>query len=379
MLALLACNKEDSDLKPSNKDKNWFEITKGEGVVNELAYEIYQKYGIPIYATDSLGSELMGYDANGKEIWRVERIDLSYRPNSNPVKDCKIVLSKDESILLKAMGQIEKYVLPNLPTEVSEYRPTSYMIVDTLYYNFPGSKSWGLYSNYNGVRTVAGGRLQELKNLNSEDEWKWWAIQLLAIRVPVWLNLHCESEVSEFHKLTDQVALGGMSFENPYKLSKNNLSQIDLTKTPTKYGFLRFMAEYNTTIYTFGRTPSRNEDLQEYFSAVYFYGSDEEAFIREYVNRERDMRILRDREMNKQYLIDNELASAPRKLATDPIFPLMVDDKGVVNADPSKNIYKIGYFDYWFKPNPNILTKYRIMLKMVEKYEREFKITRKNY
>ena len=109
---LFACTKEDSLV--SSEVKEWYVITPSENMdeVDEMIYELYQKYDLAVFYEDTIGSEDRGWkDENGdpKLYYEVLRLDYDMTVDKNDVGK-KITYEKiDISIL-----ENKKAILPLL-------------------------------------------------------------------------------------------------------------------------------------------------------------------------------------------------------------------------------------------------------------------------
>ena len=99
----IACSKEDS-LTPSEV-KNWYVITPTENMdeVDDMIYQLYEKYDIAVFYKDTIGSEDRGWkDENGnpKLYYEVLRLDYDMTEEvsiTNKITFNKVNVSDPES------------------------------------------------------------------------------------------------------------------------------------------------------------------------------------------------------------------------------------------------------------------------------------------
>ena len=80
---IYACNDDEGALEPQMQFENIYTIVDDTtDAVKHHVYEIYEKYGIPVYFNDTIGKVLVKTDVNGQPFYRYETLDLAWNFDS---------------------------------------------------------------------------------------------------------------------------------------------------------------------------------------------------------------------------------------------------------------------------------------------------------
>ena len=284
LVLLSGCNKDDEDLVPSGQEKNWFVIEDKPGRFNQLAYDVYEKTGICLFVNDTLGREERGVDAFGNPVVHYEMYVLGSGIFTQ--RDINCALSADTTAMLEAGRLINEYVIPNLPKD-DEYRPKSFLLVDTIYTGDYGwSSAQGKKPNcsseyaYWDMMGVTVGRLYDLPGY-SEEEKKFWAGKVLAINILTLLQTEYTTEITEFQTISKSY-YNGQYYYNMELDRKHNLYDSDCRELGFLFWKLVGQNDYATPQIDWKIAPNQNIDLTDYFAAVFTY--DEVEFESKYAN-----------------------------------------------------------------------------------------------
>lgn len=73
------CDKREEDLTPTIKPEQFYVIQDNPAdSVQHLAYEIYQKYGVPVFFKDTIGRTFVKTDIHGDSVFQYETFDLAW-------------------------------------------------------------------------------------------------------------------------------------------------------------------------------------------------------------------------------------------------------------------------------------------------------------
>lgn len=284
---LAGCQKE-GDLNSSGGDADLFAIQYKTGRFNELAYQIYQETGMPIFVNDTVAKVEQGVDAYGNPRYHYEIFAVGY--GITLYLPTSIALSTDTNAMVEAAGIIREKVIPNLPRH-SEYRPYAILLVDTLSTPTYGwSSTSGRLPNYRpdyAYKSMFGitvGKLADILDMSVEEK-SYWAGMILGTNLVGRIMDLYEDKLEDFYAITDTTTTsfyGGRYFLNTqtgvaqplYKVEPQELGFLDWWLTgPTSNSLL-------TLIYKIA--PSKELDVKMYIAAVYAYT--EEEFRIKYAN-----------------------------------------------------------------------------------------------
>ncbi len=74
----IGCEDENIESEPSYYENFWEIKDNPNDPVQHRAFEIYQKYGIPVFLNDTIGKMFVKIDIHGDSIFRYETIDLNW-------------------------------------------------------------------------------------------------------------------------------------------------------------------------------------------------------------------------------------------------------------------------------------------------------------
>ncbi len=216
MLFLGACNKDEENIT-AEKENNWFAIPDRPGELGELLYDIYINSGISIFVNDTLGSTYRGKDAYGNPAYDYETITEKFYIYGNR-EQIRFVLPQDTSAMILAAKTIKKWVIPNLPSKLSEQRIKSILLTDSLLWSIyggdtlkfkDGKTAW--VSNIS-VETLPVGRLCDIKNMD-EKTLKFWAGMILSERPSAWMMKNYPDEMYQMQVITHEDSKRGLKYK----------------------------------------------------------------------------------------------------------------------------------------------------------------------
>ena len=87
-LTVFACNKED-DLVAGKVDFSSPYVIENDpnDPIQHRRYEIYEKYGVPVFFNDTVSATLLRYDNNGNPVYQYETLDLNWNFTSHTAGD----------------------------------------------------------------------------------------------------------------------------------------------------------------------------------------------------------------------------------------------------------------------------------------------------
>lgn len=107
---ILGCEKENG-LTSQIELENLYEIKDDPtDPVKHRVYEIYNKYGVPVYFNDTIGKVFVKKDVSGKDVYRYEVLDLAwgFTSYSRVTYMYDYLINPEEQLV--ALGIIEKYL-----------------------------------------------------------------------------------------------------------------------------------------------------------------------------------------------------------------------------------------------------------------------------
>lgn len=276
----IGCQKE-ADLEPSNDDQHLFVVENKTGRFNELAYQIYQETGLPIFVNDTISKVEYGKDADGNTRYRYEMFIPGYIVTTT--YPTSIALSSDTNAMVEATNIIREKVIPNLPRN-RFYRPYSILLVDTLSTATYGwSSTTGRLPNYRpdyaykGIMGISVGKLADILSM-SDDEKSYWAGMILGMNLQSEITDLFKEELEDFYVLTDTAATVSF-YGKGYNLNTiTGVSQPLYHVEPETLGFLDWMltgpSSYSNMSILYKRTPTKEIDVRMYIAAVYAYSEE---------------------------------------------------------------------------------------------------------
>ena len=87
-LAVFACNKED-DLVAGKVDFSSPYVIENDpnDPIQHRRYEIYEKYGVPVYFNDTISTKFLRYDNYGNPVYQYETLDMNWNFTSHTAGD----------------------------------------------------------------------------------------------------------------------------------------------------------------------------------------------------------------------------------------------------------------------------------------------------
>ncbi len=303
MVVLAACaSDDDGDLSPSNADRNWYVVEPSDDPVDQLRYEVYKSYGVPIFYSDTIGMEVRGNSLSGEPLVHYEIIDVNYWITSWTQGGLiyslnhKYLSGGGKSEIQAGVELMRDYVLPEIKMSVC---PMSFLLADTIIYNSSDVRMRHIHHTLYAMTTTVVGHLNEIAGMTTAEK-KQLAAYVLA-------------QVYAYKINQSEVTLN--AFEPFFELAVNDAGQpwhgkvvgysgnYGSTALPTNdwlnKGFLRYNSQqmiYLTMLngaknedmstiddHLAGYTcPSQLQDLYEYAAAV--LGMDEADFKAKYAD-----------------------------------------------------------------------------------------------
>lgn len=259
---MVACSGED-DLTPSSLDKNWWvNIDNPADPLDHFIFEVYEKYKIPIFYTDTLGVR-EEQDAFGNSVVYYETIKLDYTILGG-MSDAKVVeysLSKNQDDITDGVEFLRDYVLPKLPDYVPA--PRSYLLVDTLWQGLTSGQIRYSSAAYAGMTAVAVGKLSDIKKMTNSEKLLFGGEVLAApVASDIYSDYKADLDAKFFKVLTQDV---NQFYAYGQKVDINNTSKYNPYYAPCEdYGFLKPAQEKGIIEGSLYYFPSRNQDVNDY-------------------------------------------------------------------------------------------------------------------
>lgn len=109
-LLILGCQKEDS-LKQEFEFNNLYEIRDDPNdPVKHRVYEIYEKYGVPVYFNDTIGKYFIKNDIQGNPIYDYEKLDIGWGFMSYSGLKYRYEYLTDSEKQLNSLNLVENYL-----------------------------------------------------------------------------------------------------------------------------------------------------------------------------------------------------------------------------------------------------------------------------
>jgi len=107
---ILGCEKEDK-LTPKIELENLYGIQDDPSdPIKHRVFEIYKKYGVPVYFNDTIGRIFLKNDVNGNAVYRYETLDLAWNYSSYDGVTYEYEYMTDPEEQTKALDIIEAYL-----------------------------------------------------------------------------------------------------------------------------------------------------------------------------------------------------------------------------------------------------------------------------
>lgn len=161
----VACSNEES-LEPSGVNDNFFKVADdAQDAESVLRRNFYNDNGIYLLFNDTLRKELVGQNAYGEDVWKVETVDLQYNMTSYGVYSLHFDYMTSLSDKQKAATLVKEYVLPHLSGGM---RPYSILLLDGLATldSYDELQPTPCYTNMRCMAIAAG----EWVNMNAEEQ-----------------------------------------------------------------------------------------------------------------------------------------------------------------------------------------------------------------
>ena len=170
--SLCSCAKED-DLTPSYSDRDWYSLEDSDDPVQHACFLLYEKYGIPVFVNDTIGSENRGFDANGDPIIYYKIIDMDYSLGAPVTSDGNYMEARTYTLIQKEEDQLAgidflgKHLIPVLPEKLHF---NSMLLLDSLYETSIVSPDLTHLPAYYGLTTLAVSQIPEIAKMPEEEK-----------------------------------------------------------------------------------------------------------------------------------------------------------------------------------------------------------------
>lgn len=108
-IILLGCEKEGNLFTTKVNDLYVFKPNDSDPLKKRL-YEIYEKYEVAVFFTDTVGEYFVRNDIEGNPVYRTERLDLAWYFNYYNKSSYQIEKIKSTEEQIKALDYVEKYL-----------------------------------------------------------------------------------------------------------------------------------------------------------------------------------------------------------------------------------------------------------------------------
>ena len=192
---ILACQKEKG-ITPATGFENLYTITDNPGdSIQHKRYELYQKYGVPVYFNDTIGQVFVKVDVNGDSVFRYETLDLNWAfsgTNSGSVT-YQVTRLTDPELKMKALRFAETF-LENCQTALYPY---ALWLTEKCYQlSSAGVVEQELICRY---RNLMFSQIESMKEEEMVKKVQTFRNEVVKLKVQ-----NYDSELSAFNKLTDE-------------------------------------------------------------------------------------------------------------------------------------------------------------------------------
>lgn len=274
--AAISCNNED-DLIASYADKNYYVLSPSDDPVENIMYQLYDKWGIPIFVSDTLGKEMIGVDEDGNSVFRYELLDLDYTLDRLPLLNVEILntkfsLIKEDDIKIAGAHFLDKYFLPNLPKGIYCH---SIFMTDTLVEHLRDGIDSTVYV-HEGMTTLAIGSIPKIVEMSVKEKQK-CVNHILEYLAVSYLYKRSELLADFYMKSSDSKTLTSY-YDKNVSISGDGVLQLKMDHYEV-YGFLRpsardekRLANLPFSSWTYYRCPKKDQDLEDFVNAAFVYG-----------------------------------------------------------------------------------------------------------
>lgn len=113
----IACQKEDG-ITPGIIYENLYAITDDPtDSIQHRRYELFEKYGVPVFFNDTVGQVFVKVDVNGDSVFRYETLDLNWAFSSTNSSTVTYHVTRitDPALQMKALRMAETYLENSFP------------------------------------------------------------------------------------------------------------------------------------------------------------------------------------------------------------------------------------------------------------------------
>lgn len=262
--ALFACADDDAP-SPSNVESDWYEIKYDPHAdeLDQLRYAIYKDTDIPIFYSDTLGSEIR-YDVgeNPYTYYNVFKIGYIFIGSGSNIK---YQLLRDRDAILCMTKFLQEYTIPLL---TGICRPRGFLIVDSLSNTAEGST--GIrprMSGYKdmqmtlvGIKPAEGMELPIVTEMTAGQK-EAYGYDMAFLEIYAYLSREFASSVERFAAICEKT---GVAYRT--EVSKG------LYSSPMEVGFFQFITGSTANKV---KIVTQEADMRDYMSRIYFKTDDE--------------------------------------------------------------------------------------------------------
>lgn len=118
MAFLIAACQKESEITPGIVYENLYTIQDDPAdSIQHKRYELYTKYGVPVYFNDTIGKVFVKTDINGDSVFHYETLDLNWKFSSNDSKSetYHVTRHTDPALMMKALRFTEVFLENSQP------------------------------------------------------------------------------------------------------------------------------------------------------------------------------------------------------------------------------------------------------------------------
>lgn len=252
-MAAAACSDETEHPAPSYADIDWFARTDNpDDEIDHRLFEIYQRSGIGIFYSDTLGSQTRGTYADGTPYVFHYVLDLAYSIDGSGGEwgsqmTINIRNTTDRKGIATALDLLETHVLPNLPQGL---RPKGILLSDSMVYQpFEMTEAgdvrdlMSLRRAFRGMNALGIGQLCQLDRMSSHERIEWAARALAACYaadVMQWDAIR----MRDYYALSDKPDDSTASYYTESVWSDYDEDYRPFIRSWESYGFLYYSEEF---------------------------------------------------------------------------------------------------------------------------------------
>lgn len=222
-LLLVGCAKEEQLEPKVNFENPYVILDDPNDPVTHKRYELYQKYGVPVFFSDTIARVYINNDVLGNPVYGWEKIDLNWSFNAVSNFQYTFEYIGDTTEMLRSLNNVDTYLNATAPS----LRPFSVLLVKSFEANGNSNvmkitdanlnnQPAKIVNCVNGFRSLVIGQVQEEY---SNGFWNRFSKELLRVQIKRAITTENYSQ-----KLSKFKAVSMISWYDKYwNLSNNNL------------------------------------------------------------------------------------------------------------------------------------------------------------